>query len=55
MRFVTFYMSHLERTVDNFKGRIPGLMLQAGFDQVEETGHLRNFFGPLSFYRGLRK
>jgi len=55
MRFVPFYMSHLERTVDNFKGRIPELLVKAGFDQVEETGHLQNFFGPLSFYRSLRK
>ena len=55
MRFVASYMSHLERTAENFKGRIPELMADAGFEQVEETGHLRNFFGPLSFYRGLRK
>jgi len=55
MRFVASYMSHLERTADNFKGRIPELMAETGFEQVEETGHLRNFFGPLSFYRGLRK
>ena len=55
MRFVASYMSHLERTADNFKGRIPVLMAETGFEQVEETGHLRNFFGPLSFYRGLRK
>ncbi|MHB1118966.1 MAG: class I SAM-dependent methyltransferase [Bellilinea sp.] len=54
MRFVASYMSHLERTADNFKGRIPELMVETGFNQVEGTGHLRNFFGPLSFFRGLR-
>ena len=55
MRFVASYMSHLERTVDNFKGRIPELLVKAGFEQGEETGHLPNLFGPLSVYRSLRK
>jgi len=54
MRFVSSYMSRLERTVDNFHGQIPLLLTEAGFSQVEETGHLRSAFGPLSLYRATR-
>ncbi len=54
MRFVARYMSRLERTADNFRGQIPLLLSEAGFSLVEETGHLRSAFGPLSLYRAVR-
>ncbi|MHB8855065.1 MAG: class I SAM-dependent methyltransferase [Bellilinea sp.] len=54
MRFVSSYMSRFERTADNFRGQIPLLLTETGFSQVEETGHLRSAFGPLSLYRAVR-
>jgi len=55
MRFISGYMSRLERTAENFQGKIPGLLVAAGFSQVEETGFMRSVFGPLSFYGGFRQ
>ncbi|MHB8944776.1 MAG: class I SAM-dependent methyltransferase [Bellilinea sp.] len=54
MKFISGYMSRLERTADNFNGQIPLLLSEAGFAQVEETRHFRNIFGPLSLYRAIR-
>lgn len=44
-------MRHLERTDDNFAGRLPGFMRQAGFATVEEVGGFATLFGPVSIWR----
>jgi ubiquinone/menaquinone biosynthesis C-methylase UbiE len=44
-------MRHLERTDDNFAGRIPGFMSQAGFDTVDEVGRYSTAFGPVAIWR----
>ncbi|HWR65370.1 MAG TPA: class I SAM-dependent methyltransferase [Bellilinea sp.] len=55
MRFVASYMRFMERTTDNFEGKLPDLLSQAGFTAVEEIGHMRSFFGPLSLYRAEKR
>ncbi len=55
MRLVTRWMIYLERAADNFHSAIPGMLSEAGFEQIEENGHLNTFFGPLSFYRAYCK
>lgn len=55
MQFVTSYMRFMERTADNFQGKLPDLLSQAGFTTVEEIGHMRSFFGPLSLYRAEKR
>ena len=51
MRLISSIMSRFEHTVENFKGQIPLLLEEAGFENVEETTHLNSLFGPLSLYR----
>lgn len=41
-------------TDDNVKGRIPGMLRDAGLVDVEVTGHLRTVCGTLSLVRGER-
>ena len=44
-------MRRLERTDDNFAGRLPGFMAQAGFDPVEEVERFATVFGPVAIWR----
>lgn len=55
MRLVTRWMIIIEKVDQNFKGAIPGWLSEAGFERIEESEHLRTFFGPLSFYRAYSK
>lgn len=41
-----------ETTSDNVRGRLPDLMREAGFGEVEETQRRMTVYGTLSFYRG---
>lgn len=43
-------MARLEHAADNFRGRIPGLLKEAGFGSVESAGPINSIFGPLWFY-----
>lgn len=43
-------MRRLEQVADNFAGRIPVLLRDAGFSVVREEQPFRNIFGPLWFY-----
>jgi ubiquinone/menaquinone biosynthesis C-methylase UbiE len=43
-----------DRTADNFQGRLPVLMDEAGFVAVSETGTLDTGFGRLTFYAARR-
>jgi ubiquinone/menaquinone biosynthesis C-methylase UbiE len=47
-------MQHFEHTQDNFEGKLPLLMHNAGFDQVIELSHINTIFGPLSFVRAVK-
>jgi hypothetical protein len=39
---------------DNWDGRIPTLMQEAGFSDPTETGHLTKHIGRLTYYRATR-
>ncbi|MBI5352738.1 MAG: methyltransferase domain-containing protein [Chloroflexi bacterium] len=39
-----------EQTADNFNGRIPFMLKEAGFDSVAEAKRVTNIFGPIWFY-----
>jgi len=39
-----------EQTLDNFNGRIPAMLNEAGFDYVSEVERVANVFGPVWFY-----
>ncbi|MCY1057681.1 class I SAM-dependent methyltransferase [Nannocystis sp. SCPEA4] len=41
-------------TTDNIRGRLPAMLRDAGFAEVQETARLRTIFGTLSLYRGER-
>lgn len=39
-----------EQTADNFNGRIPSMLKEAGFDCISEAELVTNIFGPIWFY-----
>ena len=47
-RFITKYMRRLEETADNFDGKIPLFVTEAGFSEVKEAQNFVTIFGPLS-------
>ena len=47
-------MKNLERTADNFNGRIVPMLTEAGFGSANEAGHVITFFGPVAFYRAVK-
>jgi len=47
-------MRNFERTADNFAGRIPLMLTEAGFGSVQEAARGMTFFGPIVFYRAVR-
>ena len=47
-------MKNLERTADNFNGRIVPMLTEAGFGSANEAGHVVTFFGPVAFYRAIK-
>ncbi len=54
MAAVAAVIGHFEETADNFAGRLPGMLREAGFEAVESTGHLVTVFGPLALHRARR-
>jgi ubiquinone/menaquinone biosynthesis C-methylase UbiE len=54
-RFMTTYMRRLEEVADNFDGRIPQFIADAGFSFVTETTHFFTIFGPLSLWRAAKR
>jgi ubiquinone/menaquinone biosynthesis C-methylase UbiE len=44
-------MKNFEITADNFAGRIPLILGEAGFSSAKEAGHAIMFFGPVAFYQ----
>ena len=53
-RFVTGYMHGLEETADNFAGRIPQFIKEAGFGTVTEIENFLTVFGPLSLWQTIK-
>ncbi len=51
-RIFSIFSPWLEETSDNFKGLLPIMMQQAGFEHVEEPIRYATLFGTLSFYVG---
>jgi len=47
-------MKNFERTADNFAGRIPLMLAEAGFRSAKEAGRDVIFFGPIAFYRAIK-
>jgi ubiquinone/menaquinone biosynthesis C-methylase UbiE len=45
-------MQRNERLRDNYDGRIPALMTEAGLVDAGEVTHRRKAFGPVTYYRG---
>jgi ubiquinone/menaquinone biosynthesis C-methylase UbiE len=49
---VTFVSARSEQAQVNVKGLLLEMFREAGFEQVEETGHFMTIAGALAFYRG---
>lgn len=46
------WLDGVEVTADNYAGRLPGFMREAGFEEVAEPSRRATVFGTLSFYTG---
>jgi ubiquinone/menaquinone biosynthesis C-methylase UbiE len=53
-RFMVTYMRRLEEAADNFDGRIPQFIAEAGFGDIKEMAHFVTIFGPLSLWRAVK-
>jgi ubiquinone/menaquinone biosynthesis C-methylase UbiE len=51
-RLISRFMQRFEETADNFKGLLPTMFRQAGFDRVAETARYATLFGTLSLCQG---
>ena len=49
-RVQAMIVSRLEEAGDNLRGRIPGMLEQAGFASVTSVGPVSTMFGPLWYY-----
>jgi ubiquinone/menaquinone biosynthesis C-methylase UbiE len=54
-RLIAGITIHLERTSDNIRGRLPLMMREAGFVDIEETAQVMTVFGALSLYRARKR
>ncbi len=52
---ITRLMHGLEEAADNFDGRIPQFIAEAGFEPVIEVDHFVTVFGPLSLWRAVKE
>ena len=52
---VSLVMRHAEQTRENIQGRLPVMLREAGFVDVEETGRRMSIVGTLSLYRAVRR
>lgn len=51
-RLISLVMRHMEETRELIAGRLPGMLQEAGFADVEETARRLTIIGTLSLYRG---
>ena len=54
MRRVAGVMGRLEQAKDNFDGKIPDILMAAGFREVSESAQFVTIFGPLSFFHAIK-
>jgi len=54
MACVSLIVRWLEEAYEHVKGMVPGLIREAGFTQVEETGRFTTAFGTLVFIRAVK-
>lgn len=52
---ISLVMARLEEASDNIKGRLPVLLLNAGFDQVGEQSNYATIFGTLTLYKAIKQ
>jgi hypothetical protein len=50
--FLARLLHPAEQVADNFEGRIPALMSEAGFTDSKEVAHRRTIFGRIAYYSG---
>ncbi|KTB49289.1 Methylase involved in ubiquinone/menaquinone biosynthesis [Dehalogenimonas alkenigignens] len=51
MYLISQLLTLFERTQDNIRGLLPGMIIDAGFEMVEETANYLTMFGNLRLYR----
>lgn len=51
---VSALVRHLEEVEDNVRGRLPGLIADAGFTGIEALAHFGSILGTLTVYRAFR-
>lgn len=54
-RTQAFFFKRFEQTADNFNGRIPSMLKEAGFASISEAERVTNIFGPIWFYEALKQ
>ncbi len=50
--FIIGLLDGADRVADNYAGRLPSFLSEAGFDDVRETHQEMTLLGPLSLYQG---
>ena len=51
-RLAATLMRRLEHAAENLAGLLPGMLIEAGFEDVEQTAHYTTVFGTLVLMRG---
>ncbi len=51
MRSLSFFVAHLEEAADNIRGRIPAMLQEAGFSEVEIKARFKTIFGELVHFQ----
>jgi hypothetical protein len=51
MRLISIPISRMEEAGDNVRGLLPGMLRDAGFQDMIETGHFQTLFGELVHYQ----
>lgn len=53
-KIITSILKWLEPIQDNIEGKIPGLLVQSGFNNVKNLGYYKTLFGALTIYCGTK-
>ena len=53
-RFQASVMKNFEITADNFAGKLPLILAEAGFQSAKEVAHAIMFFGPVAVYQAYK-
>jgi ubiquinone/menaquinone biosynthesis C-methylase UbiE len=52
-RAISHLMIHFEETADNLHGRLPAMLLSAGFSNIQETRKMTTLFGDIRVYKAV--